>query len=260
MIGSGPALRIVAWNIRAGGGVRVEGIAAQLARWAPDIVALSEFRGTDPSRRLARMLREFGWTHQRATAADGHSNARRENALLIASRWPLRLVRLRHEPGEPRRWLAVHVTVPTTRGGPLTLGALHSPIGVTGRKAPFLDAMLMLARCWRGGPALMIGDTNTGRPQIDEESAVFSERHAKWMESLHAVWPDAHRLRHGDDARAFTWYSPNAGNGFRLDEAFLHPSLAARLGDVRHAWGGDGAERRDALSDHAALILDFAAQ
>ena len=238
----------------------MEGIAAQLARWAPDVLALSEFRGTAPSRHLAAMLRESGWTHQRATASDGHPTERRENALLVASRWPLRVVRLRHEPGEPRRWLAVRVAVPMTRGGPFTLGALHSPNAVTGRKLPFLNAMLSLARDWRGGPALMIGDTNTGRPQIDEESAVFGERHAQWMESLHAVWPDAHRLRHGDGARAFTWYSPNAGNGFRLDEAFLHPSLAGRLSDVRHAWGGDGTGRRDVLSDHAALMLDLAIQ
>lgn len=258
---SDAALRIVAWNIRAGGGTRVDGIAAQLARWAPDTLVLSEFRGSEPSRRLARMLAELGWAHQRATASNGQPNERRENALLVASRWPLRVVRLRPERSEPRRWLAVRVAVPAARGGPLTLGALHAPNGATGRKLPFLDTLLTLVDSWRGGPALLIGDTNTGRPEIDEESPVFSQRHGQWMESMHAVWPDAHRLQHGDHARAFTWYSPNAGNGFRLDEAFLHPSLADRLCSVQHRWGidGDAKGRRDALSDHAALIVDFAA-
>lgn len=34
-------MRIVTWNIRAGGGRRVEAIARQLGRWAPDVVALA---------------------------------------------------------------------------------------------------------------------------------------------------------------------------------------------------------------------------
>jgi hypothetical protein len=49
-------MRIVFWNIRAGGGVRVGRIAAQLGRWAPDAVALCEFRATPPSLELARSL------------------------------------------------------------------------------------------------------------------------------------------------------------------------------------------------------------
>ena len=47
-------MRIVFWNIRAGGGVRVGRIAAQLERWAPDAVALCEFRATPPSLELAK--------------------------------------------------------------------------------------------------------------------------------------------------------------------------------------------------------------
>ena len=78
----------------------------------------------------------------------------------------------------------------------------------------------------------------------------------------------------------YTWYSPNKGNGFRLDEAFVHKSLLPRLIDVRYIWGGmssatagtligprneskllldDRPLRRDVLSDHAALIVDFGA-
>jgi exonuclease III len=53
-------MRIISWNIRAGGGRRVAGIAAQLQRWRPDVVALQEFRGTAPSRELARRLADLG--------------------------------------------------------------------------------------------------------------------------------------------------------------------------------------------------------
>ena len=41
--------RVVAWNIRAGGGKRIEHIAAQIAAWRADVVALSEFRATPAS-------------------------------------------------------------------------------------------------------------------------------------------------------------------------------------------------------------------
>lgn len=254
------ALRIVGWNIRAGGGRRLERIAAQLRAWQPDVIALSEFRGTAASTALAEALCTAGWPHQRTTAAR-RVPEQRENALLVASRWPIRRHSVRRMPRHPRRWLLTRIALPEAQGGPLTLGAMHAPTEVTGQKWTVLDAMLDTARHWRGGPALFLGDTNTGRPLLDEQSPVFSERHAAWMETMHRRWPDAHRLHAGDEARAYTWYSPNAGNGFRLDEAFLHPSLAARLLNVRHLWGAsaEGASRRDELSDHAALLLDFAA-
>jgi hypothetical protein len=57
--------------------------------------------------------------------------------------------------------------------------------------------------------------------------------------------------------REFTWYSPNGNNGFRPDQAFLHPQLMRRLRKVRHVWGSDGSKHRDALCDHAALVVDI---
>src|SRR5437870_10033 len=84
-------MRIVAWNIRAGGGGRVGRIGRQLARWKPDVVALSEFRATPPSLALATVLAAGGLTHQLTTADPGQPG---RNALLVASRWPLRQLRL----------------------------------------------------------------------------------------------------------------------------------------------------------------------
>src|SRR4029077_19232757 len=82
----GHAMRIVSWNIRAGGGSRTVAIADQLARWSPDVVALSEFRATPPSVDLSRVLAQRGLTYQLCTAFAGLP---RVNALLVASRWPL---------------------------------------------------------------------------------------------------------------------------------------------------------------------------
>src|SRR5690606_10133111 len=102
-------LRVVSWNIRAGGGVRAMAIAEQLQRWSPDVAGLCEFRATAPSRAIADALAASGLQHQLSSASPEFPS---RNSLLLASRWPLSAVRLRQAPLEPGRWLAVRVGAP----------------------------------------------------------------------------------------------------------------------------------------------------
>jgi exonuclease III len=136
---------------------------------------------------------------------------------------------------------------------------MHVPNRVSGRKWPFLDAVLGIAESWRRGPALLLGDTNSGRRGIDEESRAFNAREEAWIDGLErAGWRDAFRHLRGAE-RAYTWYSPNGGNGFRIDQAFVNAGLLPSLSATRHDWGRRGAiaGRRAGLSDHAALLLDI---
>lgn len=245
-------MRVVAWNIRAGGGVRAGAIARQLGRWAPDVVVLSEFRATPPSLALAAALGRAGLPHQLTTAAAAEPRA---NALLLAARWPLRRLRLPPAPLEPGRWLAAAVAAPSR----LVVGAMHVPNRVSGRKYPFLDAVLACARGWRRGPALFIGDTNSGRRGLDEEAPAFNVREEGWIDALGGCgWTDAFRHR-APEARAYTWHAPNGGNGFRIDQAFVNAALLPRVEAVAHIWGRAGrGGARHALSDHAALLVDLA--
>ena len=245
-------MRIVAWNIRAGGGRRADGIARQLARWAPDLVALCEFRATSQSIALARALGAAGLSHQ-LTTADRRRPAM--NALLLASRWPLRRLRLRAQPVEAARWLVAAVDAPFA----LILGAMHVPNRVSGRKYPFLDAVLACARRWHLGRALLVGDTNSGRRGLDEQVPVFSAREEGWIDALDGCgWRDGFRHLRAR-TRAYTWYSPNGRNGFRIDQAFVNAALLAHLEGIAYRWGGVlGDRRREALSDHAALLVDLA--
>jgi exonuclease III len=245
--------RIVAWNIRAGGGRRADGILAQLARWAPDVVTLSEFRGTEPSVTLARGLAERGLIHQITSATRARPDV---NALLVASRWPLARVRMSCAPADCR-WLLTTVETPS----PFSVGAMHVPNRVSGRKWTFLDAVLLVAQRWRRGAALLAGDTNSGRRGIDEEVPAFNGREEGWIDALAACgWADAFRVLRGR-RRAYTWYSPNGRNGFRIDQAFVNAALLRRVTRARYVWGRAArAARRDALSDHAALVVDLAEQ
>jgi len=241
-------MRIVFWNIRAGGGVRVGRIARQLKKWRPAIAVLCEFRATPPSCELARLLGGAGFVHQRATTSAEHPA---RNGILVASRLPVRRLHVRHAPSEHVRWLLVRVAA----AEPFTLGAMHIPNHATGRKGVFHESVGELASRWRGGPALLIGDTNSGYPGIDEETRVFGPGETRFLDTLaRADWVDAYRHVHGQKI-AFTWYSPNGNNGFRLDQAFVNPSLLPRLRRAAYEWPGG---RRHGLSDHAAMIVDLA--
>ncbi len=244
-------VRIVSWIIRAGGGRRVEQIAEAVKRWGADVVVMSEFRATPPSRRLAEVLEGMGLSYQLSTA-DARQPA--ANRLIVASCWPLGRVRLRNAPKEPGRWLLAEVAA----ARPFSLGAMHVPNRVSGRKYMYHEAVLNVVRGWRRGPALLVGDPNSGRIGLDEEAPVLSKREDDWMIALEdAAWRDGFRYLHGE-ARAYTWSSPHGRNGFRLDEAFINRRLISRLLDTRYEWAtADGDGRRDAISDHAALIVDI---
>ena len=237
-------MRVVFWNIRHGGGVRAAAIARRISTWGADAVALCEFRGTPPSGELARALAARGLAYQCTTADPARPAV---NGLLLAARWPLRRMRLATAPAEPGRWLLARIQSPT----PLVVGVMHVPNRVTGRKYPYLDAVLETARRTWPGPAVFLGDTNSGRIGLDEEVPTFNRIEDGWMRGLHeAGWVDAYRHLRGD-ARAYTWYSPNGGNGFRIDQAFLNGALRPRLEAFRYDWG------RRAASDHAAMVLDL---
>lgn len=246
--------RVVAWNIRAGGGKRIEQIAAQIKDWGADVTVLSEFRATPASVWLQEALANLGLIHQVTTADPAQAAT---NSLLIASRWTLEPIVSRGSPKPNHRWLLVAV------GGsrPFAVGAMHIPtFSFAGKhKYAFHNAVLRIAKSWGLGPALMGGDTNTGRTGIDEESPVFNKQSDAWMVAMEAAgWADSFRRLHGYK-REYTWYSPNAGNGFRLDEVFINTELMARLAAVRHEWAlTPDSKRRDAVSDHAAVIVDLA--
>ena len=243
-------MRVVSWNIRAGGGVRAKGIINQIRLWQPDIVALSEFRGTEASQSIAAGLYASGLSHQRTTTDPANPSV---NSLLLASRWPLRTVTIQNAPDNPRRWLHVNIANPV----PIAFVAIHIPNRSTGLKYPFLDAVTNTVKNWRGPAAIIIGDTNSGCIDIDEESPAFNKTEDQWIKTLNSLhWKDAFRLLHGNK-KDYTWYSPNGRNGFRLDQAFLYPSLHDKLKYFEHVWGGNTSARREDLSDHAAIVMDI---
>lgn len=247
-------IRIISWNIRAGGGKRAQGILQQLLDWKADIIGLCEFRATPASQWLAQQLHEAGFCHQLETTS---ADATARNALLLVSRTPIQLTTLATMPDNPERWLLARVEALSG----LTLGMMHIPNYTSPTlKYPYMASVIDTMQNWSDGPGLMMGDTNCGKRGIDEErpsTTVFRREHDWIVDIENSDWEDSFRHLHGD-RREYSWYS-HRNNGFRLDYAFCSPTLVPAIKKVQHCWGHDPSnpERREALSDHAALILDL---
>jgi exodeoxyribonuclease-3 len=231
-------LRLLAWNIRQGGGTRLPRIAATIAQHEADVLVISEYRGGESGERLRAALVAIGYAH--VTTPTPPSGA---NGVLIAARHPF-------DDGGP-----VSDTVPDpcrmvrAYFGGLRIYGTYMPNLL--KKVPYWEALVAsLAAEPLQAEALAIGDFNTCRAYVDEPGAIDVCAH--YMDGVEAIgFCDLWRRRY-PEGREFSWYSTR-GNGFRIDHAFLSPALAARAGEIRYSH----EERLSGLSDHSALILDL---
>ena len=211
--------RIVFWNIWHGGGRRASGIVDQMLDWNPDVVALAEFRGTKPSRSIAQRLRDAGLVHQLSTVNEEEPTW---NSLLLASRFEVEKVHIEGAPKPDYLWLLAKAEAEPA----VHIGVVHIPLDqdYPGFWLKYYRSLLQLARGWQLGPAVFVGDMNSGLNGLDEETAHSEDYNGTFMKPLEALgWRDMFRRFHpGIDAP--TWYS-RAGNGFRLDQAFVNPEL-----------------------------------
>jgi exonuclease III len=231
-------LRVLAWNIRAGGGTRLGAITDAVAQHDADVLVLSEFRGGDAGKRLREALARLDYRHTTTlTPPPGR------NGVLIASRRRFR----EHGPvdtalPEPYRLLRIE-----TAGVHLT--GVYMPN--LRHKVPYWQTLIdNLSPPDDGRHAIAIGDFNTCRAFVDEAGAIDAT--AYFMDRIEAAgFRDLWRWRY-PEGREFSWYSTR-GNGFRIDHAFLSARLAARAGDIRYSHD----ERLAGISDHSPLLLDL---
>jgi exonuclease III len=240
-------LRIVSWNIQQGGDPRREAITRRLREWQPDICLLLEYGNTDASRWIRNRLEDEELHHIVETV-----DVRRyyEYGMLIAARWPVEVLSDEMEGARSRRWRLVRVAHPS----PLTLGCAHvtNRSERPGNKYRYLEGLLTLKQRWDYGDGLLLGDFNTGRQGMDEETPYFNEQEDAFMTAMASDgWADAFRHVRGD-RRCYSWWRRVEGQmkGFRIDHAFISPSLLPRLHhcDLSYA---------EEVSDHAALIVDL---
>jgi exodeoxyribonuclease III len=232
-------MRLLAWNIRQGGGSRLPRIAEALGRHDADIVVLSEYRGGPSARRLCAALHALGYRH-----ATGLVPPPSRNGVLVAARHPFR----EHgaaEMGLPEPYRMVSVDFDMFR-----LIGIYMPNLLA--KIPYWEALIGVLSRRSANHTLAIGDFNTCRAYLDEAGAIDPTAH--YMDAIEQIgFRDLWRHRY-PDRREYSWFSTR-NNGFRIDHAFLSQELAARAGSVHYSH----EERIAGLSDHSPLILELAA-
>lgn len=240
-------MRIVFWNIMHGGGSRAGAIVEQILDWNPDIVSLAEFRGTAPSRSIAKELHDAGYPHQMSAV-----NAEEPgwNAVFLASRYEITSIQLDGAPEPELYWLVAKVKTEPE----IHVCVLHAPWSIFLGRLEFYESLLKVAENWMLGPGLIIGDTNAGISGLDDETENSVEYNDTFMIPLSDFgWRDVYRVFQ-PAADTPTWYSPY-GNGYRLDQAFANQELQPIVTSCDYDWGD--SDRCGKLSDHAAILLDL---
>jgi exodeoxyribonuclease III len=230
-------MRLLTWNIRAGGGVRLSRIVEALIVHNADVLILTEYRSGEAGRQLRAVLRDRGYAWLSPVEPPGI-----RNGVLIASRQKPRSVAhvTEHVP-EPWRMLTATI-------GPVRVFGIYMPN--LRAKIPYWEALIDAAVPHASGRALAVGDFNTCRAFVDERGA--TDRTAMFMDKIKAagfrdVWRDRF-----PDGREYSWYS-HRGNGFRIDHAFASSRLAGRIGTI----GYSHVERTSGLSVHSALVMEL---
>ncbi len=230
-------MRLLAWNIRQGGGSRLTGIVAALTRHDADVLILSEYRGGDSAHRLRAALAVAGYRHVTELVPP----PQRTGVLIAARRGFSAHGVLCPNVPEPYRLVDVDL-------GAVRLTGVYMPNLL--KKTPYWQALVAAFAGRVDDDTLAIGDFNTCRAFVDEPGAIDATAH--FMDSVEAIgFRDLWRHRY-PEGREFSWYS-HRGNGFRIDHAFLSPALAERAGAVRYSHD----ERVAGLSDHSMLLLDL---
>jgi exodeoxyribonuclease-3 len=232
-------VKIVALNLRHGGGSRIPRIEAAFAAHAPDVLILPEFRHNAAGAALRAWLDKFGHRHQLAPATDAPAH----NSVLLTARAPLRALEFPELGAEARRCVAARL-------GSLTIFGFY--FAVMEAKRPLFAFIRQLPKTLLKKETLLIGDFNTGCRYWDEGRMDLS-----LVEEFGAVlgcgWTDVWRQRH-PGIREWSWVEPWGRHiGYRLDHALISPPLLTRVRDVRYSH----VERETGVSDHSALVLEL---
>jgi exonuclease III len=232
------SIRLLTYNIRQGGGKRVDAIVARVLSYDPDIVVLTEYR-TSTGSVLARKLADHGLVHQ-ATS----NPPPRLNGVFVASRLPFTPSPEREPPcPSPRFWL--EVDFPQFRLGALYNGTIYNRLAKDLREA-FYSWLAESLFTPTQQAFIVAGDFNW----LAMEEGGLSQPGP--VEDLcDAGYVDAWRQLN-PNAWDYSWTNHN-GTRTRVDFVFLTQPLAPMLANAFHAHDDSGTS----VSDHDPLIVDL---
>ncbi len=230
-------MKVVSWNIRQGGGWRVEAICDRLGALDADVHVLTEFRENRAGEAIRRYLKNCGHCHQYSGCDDP-----RINTVFVSTRDDS--IRLdEHGLSDDLLNRVVSVAV----NGVKVIG-VYFPLGRA--KVPLFQYLISLLDHELHTPVMIIGDFNTGKHGLDEVGKTFIA--STCLDDLERKgWRDLWRSVHGN-RRQYSWWSTR-GNGFRIDHAFGSRPLAQRIASIDYV----DEPRIEGLSDHSLLVVQL---
>jgi len=229
--------KIITWNLRQGGGKRVNLILECLKEHSDaTTIVLTEFRNNKNAVILEEYLRGLGFIHQYKPLAEPQLNS-----VLIVSK-DICSAKYFPELGEySQRVVKVY-------NNNYSIYGCYFPDKDT--KKYLFEFLIGELSDHENEKIIITGDINTGKHYIDEKGATFF--HSDYIDKFETLnLTDAWRSIHGDK-RDFTWYS-NAGNGFRLDHFFVYKGLKEKIQSCEYIH----KYREQKISDHSMMIIEF---
>ena len=230
-------MRLLTLNIRHGGGKRVDSIVNFLSRFSADVIVLTEYKENSNAPTFKTRLFELGYKWQASS-----SIVPKENSVFLASRSPFISNSQYGALGSHAHRLL------SARFPRFNLIGVYFPQNEA--KRPVFDFLQNQWPGLLGESGLVIGDFNTGKPNLDEAGNTFAC--ADCFSALgESGLVDSWRSRN-PEAREFSWVSA-AKNGFRIDHIFCTALLDKQVTRIDYSHG----PREEKATDHSAMIAEF---
>lgn len=227
-------LKILSWNIQAGGGSRLQKIRSYINTSGAQILVLNEFRNNLSGLNLRHSLLLNGYRFQ----AVSHSKSD-TNSVIIASKLPFNSQLFpKCDPEYSGNIILAE----------FELFRLYGCYLPHKKKHVLFD--FLIDQCKEGKPAIITGDLNSGINGLDQKGNSFW--YEDEMRTLHQNgMKDAFREKNGDQ-KEYSWYS-HQGNGFRYDHFLVHQDLIP----IVKACYYEHEVREEKYSDHSPMFLDL---
>jgi exodeoxyribonuclease III len=274
MAENGPVLSIATANVNGLRAAFKRGMGGWLDTRKPDVLLLQEVRAPDDL--LAEYLPTDVWD-----LAHAESEAKGRSGVAIASRLPMRAIRIGlgdGVPGNTGRWVEADLELPPTDDAPaqvLTVISTYIHSATVGtpsldEKYAFLDRVTarMAELVGSGGLAVVAGDVNIAHRNVDiknwkgnlKAAGFLPEERAyldRWFDEL--GWRDLGRDLGGDGPGPYTWWSWRGkafdnDAGWRIDYQIATPALAQKAVSAVVERAPSYDQR---WSDHAPLVVEY---
>jgi exonuclease III len=227
-------MQISTWNIQHGGGKRIKLILDSIAKINSDIFVFTEFRNNQNKNSLINGLQKLNYNFFYFP-----QKTQSQNTVLIASKINLEPTYYNSELTNNSHRV-IKVTTPQ-----FEIYGCYFP--QKNEKSKIFDFLLKQINKSNDKSVILIGDFNTGKHYIDEESNTFYC--SEYINKIEQQLVDGFRFIN-KDKKEYSWYSKK-NNGFRIDHCFLSKDI--KINNCYY----DHQPRINKISDHSILTINI---